>query len=102
MSVAEWLHQSYGFDRRVRVLSRHLERLLPSNASILDVGGESTRPYSDPVSASEERERVVPVIKRIVAQCKTPISIDTSKASVARAAIEAGAEIINDVTGLEG
>lgn len=80
----------------------HALKLAADGASILDIGGESTRPYSDPVSATEERERVVPVIKRIVAQCKTPISIDTSKASVAIAAIEAGAEIINDVTGLEG
>ncbi|MFT5302382.1 MAG: dihydropteroate synthase [Mariniblastus sp.] len=86
----------------VELAVEHALKLAADGASILDVGGESTRPYSDPVSASEERERVVPVIKRIVAQCKTPISIDTSKASVARAAIEAGAEIINDVTGLEG
>jgi dihydropteroate synthase len=86
----------------VELAVEHALKLAADGASILDIGGESTRPYSDPVSASEERERVVPVIKRIVAQCKTPISIDTSKASVARAAIEAGAEIINDVTGLEG
>jgi dihydropteroate synthase len=71
-------------------------------ADILDIGGESTRPYSDPVSAEEELRRVVPVIERLREKLRIPISIDTSKASVASAAIAAGAEIINDVTGLEG
>lgn len=71
-------------------------------ADIIDIGGESTRPYSDPVDADEEHRRVVPVIERLRGQIEIPISIDTSKASVARAAINAGAEIINDVTGLEG
>ena len=70
-------------------------------ASIIDIGGESTRPYSDPVTADEERKRVVPVIEALCGKLNVPISIDTSKASVARAAINAGAEIINDVTGLE-
>ena len=80
----------------------HALRLVAEGASILDVGGESTRPYSTPVSAAEEIRRVVPVITQIVARTTTPVSIDTSKASVARAAIEAGAQIINDVTGLTG
>lgn len=71
-------------------------------ADIIDVGGESTRPYSTPVAAPEERDRIVPVIRRLRSQLTIPISIDTSKAEVARAAIEEGAEIINDVTGLEG
>ncbi len=71
-------------------------------ADIIDIGGESTRPYSTPVSAPEERERVVPVIQRLRSRLTIPISIDTSKAEVARAAIDEGAEIINDVTGLEG
>ncbi|EMI40369.1 dihydropteroate synthase [Rhodopirellula sp. SWK7] len=71
-------------------------------ADILDIGGESTRPYSTPVNAATEIARVAPVIERLAPQLKIPISIDTSKADVARAAIEAGAEIINDVTGLEG
>lgn len=71
-------------------------------ADIVDIGGESTRPYSDPVSTDEEIRRVLPVIEGLRDRIKIPISIDTSKAAVARAALEAGAEIINDVTGLEG
>lgn len=80
----------------------HALRLAEQGAGILDVGGESTRPYSTPVDAEEEIARVVPVIKGIVKQTRVPISIDTSKAPVAQAAIDAGAQIINDVTGLEG
>ena len=71
-------------------------------ADIIDIGGESTRPYSDPVAADEELDRVLPVIAGLAGRLSIPISIDTSKASVAKAAIDAGAEIINDVTGLEG
>ncbi len=71
-------------------------------ADIIDIGGESTRPYSDPVDADEELRRVIPLIKAIHGKIKIPISIDTSKAAVAEAATTAGAEIINDVTGLEG
>lgn len=77
-------------------------QLAHQGAAIIDVGGESTRPYSQPVGADEEIRRVVPVIRGLTAACNVPISIDTSKASVAAAAIAAGAEIINDVTGLEG
>ena len=80
----------------------HAMRLVDDGADILDIGGESTRPYSDPVSEQEELDRVLPVIESLGSQTDIPISIDTSKASVARAAIQAGAEIINDVTGLEG
>ncbi|TWU37192.1 dihydropteroate synthase [Novipirellula artificiosorum] len=71
-------------------------------ADIIDIGGESTRPYSEPVSADEERSRVIPVIDQLCGKLTIPISIDTSKGDVARAAIAAGAEIVNDVTGLEG
>lgn len=71
-------------------------------ADIIDIGGESTRPYSDAVDADEELRRVIPVIKGLRNKIRIPISIDTSKSSVATAAIEAGAEIINDVSGLEG
>lgn len=80
----------------------HALRLVDDGAAILDIGGESTRPYADPVDASEELRRVLPVIERLAAHTPTPISIDTSKASVARAALDAGAQIINDITGLEG
>jgi len=68
-------------------------------AQIIDVGGESTRPGAKSVAAEEELRRVVPVIKELRAKIDIPISIDTSKAQVARAAIEAGASIVNDVTG---
>lgn len=71
-------------------------------ADIIDIGGESTRPYSDPVSADEETERVLPVLQLLKDRLSIPISIDTSKATVAAEAVKAGAEIINDVTGLEG
>jgi len=71
-------------------------------ADIIDLGGESTRPYSDPVSTQDELRRVVPVLEGLQGRLKVPISIDTSKAVVAEKAIELGAEIINDVTGLEG
>jgi dihydropteroate synthase len=80
----------------------HALQLVADGADILDIGGESTRPYSTPVDADEELRRVLPVVERLASQVAVPISIDTSKATVARAAIEAGAEIINDVTGLEG
>lgn len=71
-------------------------------ADIIDIGGESTRPYSDPLSSDDELARVMPVIEGLAGRISIPISIDTSKAVVADAAINAGAEIINDVTGLEG
>ena len=80
----------------------HGLRLAAEGAAIIDVGGESTRPYSQPVSTKQEIERVAPVIQGIAARSDVPISIDTSKAVVATAAFEAGAEILNDVTGLTG
>jgi len=76
--------------------------LVEGGAEILDIGGESTRPGSEGVSAEEEIWRVLPVIQALRRATDIPISIDTSKASVARAALEAGADIINDVTGLRG
>jgi len=69
-----------------------------AGADILDVGGESTRPGAAEVSVMEECERVVPVIKGLVAEVDLPVSVDTRKAEVARAAIDAGASIVNDVT----
>jgi dihydropteroate synthase len=80
----------------------HALRLVADGADLLDIGGESTRPYSEPVAADEELRRTLPVVKQLAGQVAVPISIDTSKATVARAAIDAGAEIINDVTGLTG
>ena len=70
-------------------------------AAILDVGGESTRPGSDGVDAADEIDRVIPVIEQIRRRSDVAISIDTSKAVVAQAAIDAGADIINDVTALQ-
>lgn len=77
-------------------------RLIDEGADILDIGGESTRPYSQPVDEREELRRVLPVIEAICLKTSIPISIDTSKSLIAREAIAAGAEIINDVTGLTG
>ncbi len=77
-------------------------RLEDEGAGILDIGGESTRPYSEPVSEDDELKRVLPVLEKLQGRVKVPISIDTSKAKVADAALANGAEIINDVTGLEG
>jgi dihydropteroate synthase len=69
-------------------------------ADVLDIGGESTRPGSKPVSVEEEMDRVMPVIEALKGRLRIPLSIDTTKSEVARAAIRAGAEIINDVSGL--
>jgi len=76
------------------------EKMCEDGADILDIGGESTRPFSDSVPAEEEIRRVVPVIEELVTRVSTPISIDTTKADVARRALEAGAAIINDVSAL--
>eukprot|EP01022_Parablepharisma_sp_SALTPOND_P002777 TRINITY_DN11123_c0_g6_i1.p2 TRINITY_DN11123_c0_g6~~TRINITY_DN11123_c0_g6_i1.p2 ORF type:complete len:290 (+),score=126.93 TRINITY_DN11123_c0_g6_i1:49-918(+) len=76
--------------------------LAEEGADILDVGGESTRPGSEPISAGEEMERVLPVIEALACHCPAVVSIDTYKAEVAQAALETGAQIINDVTALRG
>jgi dihydropteroate synthase len=80
----------------------HARQLVADGADLIDVGGESTRPYSEPVSVDEELLRVLPVVERLAGSVQVPISIDTSKAAVAREAVAAGAEIINDVTALAG
>ncbi|MGJ8673071.1 dihydropteroate synthase [Rubritalea sp.] len=80
----------------------HAIGMLQEGAEIIDIGGESTRPGAPAVSAADELERVLPVIKALRAASDCLISIDTSKAAVAEAAIEAGADIVNDVTGLKG
>lgn len=79
----------------------HALRLVAEGADLLDIGGESTRPYAEPVSEVEEIDRVVAVIQALADQVAVPISVDTSKAAVAKAALAAGAQIINDVTGLQ-
>jgi len=77
----------------------HGVRMAAEGANIIDIGGESTRPGAEPVAAGEELRRVIPVIERLRAKIDVPVSIDTSKAEVARAAIHAGASVVNDVTG---
>ncbi len=77
-------------------------RLAAEGADILDIGGQSTRPGSEPVPEEEESRRVVAVIERLAPAVRIPISVDTSKASVAKAARAAGASILNDVTALRG
>lgn len=76
-----------------------LDRLQSEGADIIDIGGESTRPGAEPVSADEELRRVLPAIEA-AAELDVPISIDTTKSQVARAALDAGAEIVNDISGL--
>src|SRR5690349_11907243 len=75
---------------------------IAAGADLLDVGGESTRPGAAPVPADEERARVLPVVRELVRQARVPISIDTYKADVAAAALDAGAVLVNDVSGLAG
>jgi dihydropteroate synthase len=80
----------------------HARRLIAEGADILDVGGESTRPRAQPVSQAEELARVIPLIESIRRESPVPISIDTMKPAVARAAVAAGASLWNDVTALRG
>jgi dihydropteroate synthase len=72
--------------------------LAADGATVLDVGGESTRPGAGPVGADEERDRVVPVVRRLAAESGVPVSVDTTKAEVAAAALDAGATVVNDVS----
>jgi len=78
----------------------HAKKMLADGADIIDVGGESTRPGSEPVSAAEEKKRVLPVIERLAKETDAVISIDTTKAEVADAALSAGASMVNDISGL--
>ena len=75
----------------------HALQLVEQGAEIIDVGGESTRPGAAPVAESEELRRVMPVIEQLAGRIKVPISIDTLKPGVARAALAAGASIVNDI-----
>jgi dihydropteroate synthase len=85
------------------VAAQHAASMLDEGAGMLDVGGESTRPGSEPVSQEEEIERVVPVIERILsARPEAVISVDTYRSGTATAALEAGASLVNDVTALRG
>lgn len=85
------------FDRALA----HVEQMAAEGADIIDVGGESTRPGHQQISAEEEVERTAPVIEKIKGRFDIPVSIDTYKTEVARAALEAGADMINDIWGLK-
>lgn len=76
------------------------EKMISEGADIIDVGGESTRPGGEPISVEEEIKRVVPVIEELSRRFNTPVSVDTTKSEVARAALDAGASIVNDVSAL--
>jgi dihydropteroate synthase len=88
--------QFLDFDKAVA----HAEQMIAEGADIIDVGGESTRPGGEPVSFEEEIRRVVPVIEALARRVETPISVDTTKSEVARAALDAGAAIVNDISAL--
>ena len=89
------------FSTTARAVEQGL-RLEDAGADLLDIGGESTRPYADTVSAENELRRVIPVLEALLPRVGVPISIDTSKAVVAEAAIQLGAEVINDISALTG
>lgn len=117
-----WLHYDFDFCRKTYVMGilnstpdsfsdggLHFDtptaieqgiRMVSNGADIIDVGGESTRPGSEPVSLEEELRRTIPVISALAKQIVVPISIDTYKAEVARQALDAGAAIVNDISGL--
>jgi len=77
----------------------HGLQLADEGAHVLDIGGESTRPGAEPVAAEEELRRILPVIEGLARQCSLPISVDTTKSQVARQAVQAGARIVNDISG---
>ena len=80
----------------------HALKLVDEGADLLDIGGESSRPGAEPVPLDEELRRVLPVVEALASRCGVPISVDTTKAEVARRAIAAGASIVNDIQALQG
>ncbi|MFP4580505.1 MAG: dihydropteroate synthase [Candidatus Sumerlaeia bacterium] len=80
----------------------HARAMIHEGADMIDIGGESSRPGSEPVTLEEERRRVIPLIEAIRRESDIPLSIDTTKAPIARDAIEAGVDVVNDITGLRG
>ena len=103
MGVLNITPDSFSDGNRHYDIDRAVERALAmveEGADIIDIGGESTRPFAPPVAADEESARVIPVIERLSPLLSVPISIDTYKASVAAQAVRAGAEIVNDISGL--
>lgn len=103
MGILNCTPDSFYAGSRLRTAADAIEvgrRMVEDGADILDVGGESTRPGSDPVPLEEELRRVLPVIEALAAETEVPISVDTYKADVAREALRAGAHMVNDVSGL--
>jgi len=82
------------------VALEHAREMISQGADIIDIGGESTRPGSEPLTEDEEVKRIIPVIERLSAEFRGPISVDTYKSSVAQKALQAGASIVNDISGL--
>lgn len=102
MGILNMTPDSFSDGGRYNAVDSALDRacqLVQDGADIIDIGGESTRPGYEQISAEEEIERVVPIIERLAKEVDVPISIDTYKAEVARAALKAGAHIINDIWG---
>src|SRR5215218_9968519 len=89
-----------GLDGNLDAAVAQARAMRTAGADILDVGGMSTRPGSEEISAAEESRRVVPLVARLVAEVGLPVSVDTYRAAVADAALDAGAVIVNDITGL--
>lgn len=85
---------------QVEAAVQHADQLIAEGADMIDVGGESTRPGSDAVSLKEELARVIPVVRALVARTTVPLSIDTCKPEVARQALNEGAQVVNDISGL--
>ena len=92
---------SEGGDRGLYIALELARRYVADGADLLDVGGESTRPGADAVSLHDELERVLPVIRQLASETDVPVSIDTYKAEVAEAALQAGAQMVNDVWGFK-
>ncbi|SJZ86677.1 dihydropteroate synthase [Selenihalanaerobacter shriftii] len=90
-----------GSFNRLEKAVEHAKEMVANGVDIIDIGGESTRPGCDPVSLEDELERVIPVIERLSDEVDVPISIDTYKSEVGKVALEAGAHIINDITGFK-
>jgi dihydropteroate synthase len=103
MGIVNVTPDSFSNDGLCFEVDKTLERALQMveyGADMIDVGGESTRPFSDPVPESEELERVIPVIERLSAELRVPISVDTRRPNVASKALESGAVMVNDISGL--
>ncbi len=89
-----------GLLNNLEAVERQVDKMIAAGVDVFDVGGESTRPFAEPVSEQEELDRVIPVIELLRKKTAIPVSIDTTKAFVAREALAAGADIINDISAL--